>query len=433
MPFPEAEIRMDRRRSVWAVLIGLLLLGSAPSRAQVAPAAVGPEDWPWWRGPNFNGVTDNRPVVLEWSETENVIWKASVPGRGHSSPIVVGSRVFLSSADERRNLLMVLCYDRATGKELWRKDVHKGGAPDGRLHKKNTRASATLACDGERVYAVFHHDGGIWATALDLAGKQVWQKKVGSFVSHWGYSASPTIYRSSLIVATDHKGGGGLHALDLRTGEVLWQTARPRAPTYASPVVLRVGGRDQLLISGADQVASYDPQSGKQLWSVKGTSVECVSTIIAEGDRVFATGGFPAKETICIRAAGAGEVLWRVRVGDFVPSQLVHRGYIYSVLDNGVVLCLDAENGKPMWKDRLSSTAFSASPILVGEHVLIPGETGKTHVFRANPKKLELLAENQLGKQAFASPAACGGRLYLRVVGDDRQEMLYCIGRKQGK
>ncbi|HYT89487.1 MAG TPA: PQQ-binding-like beta-propeller repeat protein [Gemmataceae bacterium] len=412
------------------VLAGLLVLDSSTAWAQANAVPAGAEDWPCWRGPTFNGVAGDRAVVLEWSETKNVIWKTPVPGRGHSSPIVVGSRVFLSTADEQRNLQSVLCYDRGTGKELWRKDVHAGGAADGRLHKKNTRASSTLACDGKRVYAVFHHDGDIWATALDLTGNQVWQKKVGTFVSHWGYSASPTIYHGSLIVATDHKGGGGLHALDLRTGELRWETARPKAPTYASPVVLKVAGKDQLVIAGGDQVIGYDPANGKQLWSVKGTSVECVSTVLAEGDRVFATGGFPAKETLCIRADGSAEVVWRVKVGDFVPSQLLHRGHLYSVLDNGVVLCLNADTGEQLWKERLSSTAFSASPILVGEHLFIPGETGKTHVFRANPNKLELVAENLLGKQAFASPVACGGHLYLRVVEGNRQEMLYCIGRQ---
>lgn len=421
---------MTFMRSATFLLVGLLVLGSSTSWAQKEPAPGGGDDWPWWRGPQFNGVAGGKSVVLEWSETKNILWKAPVPGRGHSSPIVVGSRVFLSSADEKRNLLTVLCYDRGSGKELWRKDVLEGGA-DSRLHKKNTRASSTLACDGERVYAIFHNDGGIWATALDLSGKQVWQKKAGGFVSHWGYSASPTIYRTSLIVATDHKDGGGLHALDLRTGELLWETPRPKAPSYASPVVLNVAGKDQLVIAGADQVNSYDPANGKQLWSVKGTSVECVSTVIAQGDRIFATGGYPEKETLCIRADGSGEVVWRAKVGDFVPSQLIHGGFIYSVLDNGIALCLDADTGKEMWKERLSSPAFSASPILVGEHIFIPSETGITHVFRANPKKLDIVAENQLGEQAFASPAACGGHLFLRVVGAGRQEMLYCIGQKK--
>ena len=395
------------------------------------PRSLRGDDWPSWRGPTFNGVAATRSVPLEWSETKNIVWKAPVPGRGHSSPIISGERVFLSTADEGRNVFSVLCYDRGSGKQLWRKDVLEGKS-EGRIHAKNTRASSTLACDGERVYALFHKGDGIWATALDYSGKQIWQKKVGGFVSHWGYSASPTIYRSSLIVATDHKEGGALHALDLRTGDVLWETPRPKAPTYASPVVLKAGGKDQLVIAGAEKVISYDPASGKELWSVKGTSVECVSSIIAEGDRIFATGGFPDKETLCIRADGSAEAVWRAKVGDFVPSQVLHKGYIYSVLDNGVALCLDAASGKEMWKDRLRSNAFSASPIVVGDNVFIPSETGVTHVFRANPKKLDIVAENQLGKQAFASPAACGGRLFLRLVGDARQEWLYCIGEGAG-
>jgi len=418
---------MISRRCSLVVAAGLL--ASSLALGQAGTPALGPDDWPCWRGPQFNGVAAAQKVPLDWSETKNVVWQAPVPGRGHSSPIVVGSRVFLSTADEQKDLLSVLCYDRATGKERWRSDVLKGGA-DSRLHKKNTRASSTLACDGQHVYAVFQSEDFIWATALDLAGKLVWQKKVGPFVSHWGYSASPTIYRSSLIVSTDHKGGGGLHALDLRSGEVLWETPRPKAPTYASPVVLKVGGKDQLVIAGAELVNGYDPVSGKQLWSVKGTSVECVSSAVAEGNFIFATGGFPAKETVCIRADGSAEVVWRAKVGDFVPSQLVHQGYIYSVLDNGIVFCLDAKSGKEMWKDRLGSPAFSASPILVGEHIFITSETGKTHIFRANPHKFETIADIQLGKQIFASPVACGGRLYLRVVGDNRQETLYCIGLK---
>lgn len=414
-------------RSCMSVLLSVLILGGLASGVQGDLPIEG--DWPWWRGPNFNGVASNQAIVLEWSETKNILWKSPVPGRGHSSPIVVGPRVFLATADEERSIQSVLAYDRATGKELWRHDVHQGGAPDSRLHKKNTQASSTLACDGERVYAVFCNDGNIWATALDLTGKQLWQKKVGAFVSHWGYSASPTIYRSSLIVATDHKGGGGLHALSLRSGELLWETARPKAPTYASPVVVHAAGKDQLVIAGAEQVISYDPTNGQQLWSVKGTSTECVSTVVAHGDFVFATGGFPNKETLCIRADSDAAVVWRAKVGEFVPSQLLHDGYLYSVLDSGVVVCHNAKTGEETWKDRLSSSAFSASPILVGDNILIPSETGKTHVLRANPKKLEIVAENLLGKQTFASPAACGGRLYLRVVEANRQEMLYCIGR----
>lgn len=412
------------------LILGLLLLAISTVLAQDNAPKTGAEDWPWWRGPNNSGAVTG-PAPIEWSETKNVIWKTPVPGRGHASPTVVGKRIFLATADEERNVQSVLCYDRQTGKELWRQDLHQGGF-EGRYHKKNTRASSTVACDGERVFASFHNNGHIWLTALDLDGKQLWQTKVGDFVSHWGYSASPALYQGTVIVSTDHKEGGQLVALDRMTGKPIWQTARPKAPTYASPIVLKVGGKDQLLIAGAEQVNSYDPATGKALWSSKGTSTECVSTIISEGDRIFASGGFPAKETVCLRGDGSGQALWRVPVGDFVPSQLVHQGHVYSVLDNGMAMCWKADTGQEMWKERLGSSGFSASPILAGDHIYVPSESGKTHVIRANPKKFEQVAENVLGKEAYASPVICGGRIYLRVVATidgKRQEMLYCIGQ----
>lgn len=384
------------------------------------------DNWPGWRGPTSNGVAKG-DAVLEWSETKNIIWKKAVPGRGHSSPVVVGQRVFLTTADEVKNLLSVLCYDRGNGELLWRKDVFEGGQ-DKRLHKKNTRASSTLVAGDGHVFALFYNDGAIWGTALQFNGDVVWKKKIGEFVSHWGYSASLAYHRDTVIVSTDHKEGGKLCCLDSRAGKVLWETPRPKAPTYATPVVLHVMGKDQIVMAGADQVISYDAKNGKQLWAVKGTSIECVSSAVAEGDRFYVTGGYPAKETLCIR--GDGEVIWRAKVGNFVPSQLVYNGFLYSVLDNGVVLCLNGEDGKEMWKDRLSSSAFSASPVLVGDNLLIPSESGITHVFRANPKRLEMVAENSLGKQVFASPAVTNGQLFLRVVGEDRQEHLYCIGKK---
>lgn len=388
-------------------------------------------DWPWWRGPNLNSVASDQPAVVEWTEAKNIVWKTAVPGRGHSSPIVVGKRVFLTTADEDKGLYSVVCYDRDRGKEVWNKVVLEGGAK-GRVHKKTTLAASTLACDGERIFAAFHHKDEVWAVALDLEGNDLWRKKVGRFVSHWGYSASPTLYRSLLIIANDHKEGGAVAALNPRTGDVVWETPRPAAPTYASPIVLNVAGKDQLLLAGAEQIVSYDPLTGKPLWKAKGTSTECVSTIIAHGDRIIATGGFPDKETVCLRADGSGDVAWRVKTGDFVPSQLVHKGHVYAVLDAGVVVCWNADTGAEMWKDRLSSTVFSASPVLAGDHIYIPAEDGKTHVFRADPTKFHLVSVNELGKQAFATPAICGGRIYLRIVdavAGKRQEMLYCIGK----
>jgi len=407
----------------------ILVAASRLIPAENDPVQVDPKDWPWWRGPARNGIAADQRVPVEWSETKNVVWKTPVPGRGHASPIVVGTRIFLESADEQGKTQSIVCYERATGKELWQQELHKGGF-DGRWHGKNTRASSTLASDGAQVYATFYNQGAIWATALDFDGKQRWQTKLGDFESHWGYSASPTIHKSLVLVAADHKKAGYLVALDRKTGEVRWRTPRPAEPTYASPVVLQVAGKDQLLIAGANLIASYDPDTGKLLWSCKGTSTECVSSIVAEGDSVFATGGYPSKETVCVLGDGSGKVLWRVPQGAFVPSMLVHRGALYGVLDDGIALCWKADTGKETWKERLAGK-FSASPVLAGEHIYVPSESGKTFVFKANPEKFELVAQNPLGSGIFASPVICGGRIYLRVAqqtAPNWQEMLYCIG-----
>lgn len=390
----------------------------------------GSNDWAQWRGPNRNNVADDGKVPIEWNETKNIIWKSPVPGRGHSSPIVVGGRIFLTTADEQQSTQSVLGYDRQTGNQLWKRDLHQGGF-DPKSHRKNTHASSTLACDGQRVFAVFLNGNQIWTTALDLDGKQLWQKKLGGFTSHWGYSASPTLYKSLLIVAVDNKGQGYLSAVDRATGAVRWRVPRPAAPTYASPIVFNVAGRDQLLIAGANRVSSYDPNTGKAIWSAKGTSTECVGTMVVQDDLVFASGGYPSKETLCIRGDGSGKVVWRVRAGDFVPSLLIHNGHLYTVLDNGVGYCWRAETGEQAWSARVSGK-FSSSPVLANGHIYVVRESGTTVVFKANPQKYEVASVNQLGTGGFADPVICGGRIYLRIV-DNRggwRENLYCIGEQ---
>lgn len=416
-------------RAFLAFMIVALVAGAVVPAEQDGGKLDPMTDWPCWRGPNRNGVAADQRIPTEWSETKNVLWKAPLPGRGHGSPIVVGARVFLETADEEGKTQSVICYERTSGKELWRQELHKGGF-DGRWHGKNTRASSTLASDGEQVFAVFYNQGAIWTTALDLDGKKRWQVKVGDFVSHWGFSASPTIYKSLLIVAADHKGTGYLAALDRKTGEERWRAARPAEPTYASPVVMKIGGKDQLLIAGANLISSYDPETGKPAWSCKGTSTEVVSSIVTEGDLLFATGGYPNKETVCVQGDGSGKVLWRVNQGAFVPSMLVHGGHLYGVLDDGIAICWKADSGKEAWKERLAGK-FSASPVLVGDNIFMPSESGKTFVFKASPDKLQLVAQNQLGSGIFASPVICGGRIYLRVAQQTApkwQEWLYCIG-----
>lgn len=393
------------------------------------PAESG--DWPWWRGPNRDNTAPGETIPDEWSDAKNVVWKTPVSGRGHASPCVVEDRVVLATADEDEKVQSVIGFDRATGRQLWKTELHRGGF-DPKAHRKNTQASSTVASDGERLFASFLNDGDVILTALDFAGEQLWRTTVEEgFESYYGYSASPAIHGNYVIVAADHQGGGCLAAIDRRTGEVAWKTNRPAFTNYASPIVLTIDGNEHLPIAGADRVMSYDPATGRESWSVAGTTKACVGTVVQAGNLLFASGGYPGKETLCVRVGDSSEVVWRHGVKAYVPSMLVHDGAAYLVTDNGILYCWDAETGAERWRERLPGGDVSASPILVGGHVHVTNEKGTTWVFQPDAARFRLVAKNQLGDEAFATPAVCGGRMYLRVADSSsgaRQETLYCIG-----
>lgn len=400
----------------------------------VAPVLAGDvdpqQDWPVWRGPRGTGVAaPAQRVPLAWSASENVLWKAPVPGRGHGSPTIVGQRVFLQTADEEQGLQAVLCYDRNSGTELWRVDLHKGGL-ETKGNKKSSQASSTPACDGERLYVNFLNSGAVFTTALDLEGRQLWQAKVSEFVIHQGFGSSPALYKNLVFVTTDSKGGGVVAALDRDTGKIVWSEDRPKQPNYASPIVLNTAGKDQLLVSGCDLVSSFEPISGKKLWEVKGATTECVTTMVTDGDRVFVSGGYPRDHTQAVLADGSGKTAWENRARVYVPSMIAHEGYLYAIQDAGVAVCWNSETGKEMWEERIGGT-FSASLVLVGDTLLAVNESGEAHLWKANPKKFERVGKNKLGDEVFSTPSICGNRIYLRAAekqGDQRQEVLYCLG-----
>jgi outer membrane protein assembly factor BamB len=345
----------------------------------------------------------------------------------------VGDHIFLATADDQAQTQSVVAFDRRTGRQRWQRTVSQGGFPE-EIHSKNTHATSTVASDGERLFVAFFHHKTIQATALSLDGKILWQKTVGSFEPRryeYGYAPSPVVYRGTVIVTGEYDGDAFIAALDRASGDEVWRIARPSNVSYSSPVVAHVAGRDQLLISGADQVTSYDPATGRLLWSVKGTTAATCGTVVWEGDMVFASGGFPGSETIAIRASGSGEVVWRNKQRSYEQSLLAHAGYLYGWTDSGVMYCWRTSDGQEMWKKRLQGP-ISASPIFAGGQVYWSNERGTTFVFRPNPEQFDLVAENKLGDDSFASPAVSRGQLFLRVAkrdGGERQEFLYCIGK----
>lgn len=395
------------------------------------PRLSAERDWPWWRGPSRNGIAvGSAPTKLALADA---LWKTPVPGRGHSSPVVVGDRVFLTTADMQAKSQSVLAFDRRTGKQLWIVELSRGGFP-ARNHPHNTEATPTIACDGERLFVTFFHHERIEVTALDLNGKELWQKQAGPFNPRkyeYGYAPSPVLYQGYVIVTAEYDGQSFLVALDRDTGSQGWRMARPNNISFSSPSIGRIAGRDQLLISGNDQVVSYDPATGKQLWAAAGTTQATCGTIVWDGDLAIASGGYPKSETIAIKADGSGAVAWKNVQNLYEQSLLANGGYVYGLTGKGVLFCWRSADGQEMWKQRLSGPV-SASPVLAGGNIYWANELGTLYVFKANPAKFELVAENKIGDEAFPSPAICGGQIFLRVghkTPGGRQEYLYCFGK----
>ncbi|HUQ68558.1 MAG TPA: PQQ-binding-like beta-propeller repeat protein [Planctomycetaceae bacterium] len=423
----------------WLSLLTCVVIGSvwtASARAEKPSAtsvgfAFSADDWPGWRGPSGTGVANpQQSPPLVWSESQNVLWKAPVPGRGHGSPTVVGDHVYLAAAETDTEVQSVICFDRQTGKTLWQTPIHRGHF-DKKGNAKSSHASSSVACDGDRLFINFLNHDAVWTTALSRDGKILWQTKIADFVNHQGFGSSPIVYGPLVLVSADSKGGAGRVAgLDRSTGDTVWSIERPKLPNYASPIVVNAAGRDQIVMIGCDLVMGLDPLTGKTLWQTAGSTEECVTSTVTDGQLIYTSGGYPRNHVSAIAADGSGKVAWQNGVRVYVPSMVIKDGYLYAVLDAGVAMCWKADSGEEQWKGRLGGT-FSASLVLVGDTLFAIDESGRTCVWKANPQQFELLAENRLGSEAFATPAICGSRLYFRVasqVDGKRQEMLYCIG-----
>jgi outer membrane protein assembly factor BamB len=413
--------------------IALLAIILIPCFA-ISVAAQSPTDWPWWRGPAHNGIAaaDQEPPMT-WSAEENIRWRMAIPGRGHGSPTVLGKQVFLATADEQRKVQTVLCFDRDSGEQKWEAIVHEGGLDTDGAKKANAKASfasSTVATDGDRLYINFFNNDAVTTTALDLNGQILWQQKITDYVVHQGYGSSPAIYQDLVIVGADNKGGGAVAGLNRETGEIVWRRERPAKPNYASPVIVNVAGKDQLIFIGCDLVTSLNPLTGEPYWEIEGATTECVTTTVTDGTHIFTSGGYPKNHIAAVRADGSGQIAWENNTRAYVPSLLLRDGFLFVAMDEGLMACFRCDSGKEVWKSRLGGT-FSSSPIMVGDLIFATNEEGVTHIIKADPEKFQKVGENTLGESVFATPAYCGNRIYMRVAHieqGNRQEYLYCIG-----
>lgn len=404
------------------------LAGQAPSVRMIADEGEGATYWPRWRGPSGQGLAAGAGYVDTWSPTQHVLWKAPVPGRGNSSPIVWGDRVLVTTAHDGGRRLSVLAYRRSDGTRLWETLAPAGRTGSG-AHQKNGHASATPATDGQRVYVSF---GARGLFALDLEGRIVWQRDLGPMDVYHGTAGSPLLYKDRVILYQDQYSGGFIAAFDTRTGRELWRTRRAATVGWGTPIAVRVGDRDEVIVNGQRTVYAYDPDRGAELWRCSGSTYEVIPTPVVGFGMVFCASG-RAGPTLAIKPGGRGDVTrthvtWTSPRGSpFVPSPILYGDYLYMVNDmSSIVTCLDATTGKLVWQGRLgvaTREGFSASPVAADGKLFFTNDEGETFVLRAGPT-FELLHVNRIGERTLASPALVDGRWYIRT---DRH--LYAIGK----
>jgi len=429
----------------------LLTVGSA------APAG---DDWTGFRGGPRAGVATG-PLPDTWTPDRNVVWKADIPGRGWSSPVVAGDRVFVTSVvsdakgpDPRKGLYisdltgtvrpgehrwLVHCLDWKTGQTLWTHEAARG-TPAGPIHLKNSYASETPVADGERVYAYF---GNVGLFCCDNSGKEVWSRKWPAVKTRmgWGTAASPALHGDKLFVVNDNEQKSYLVCLDKRTGKTLWEKERDEKSNWATPFVWENEKRTEVVTAGCSRVRSYD-LDGKLLWELKGMSDISIPTPFAAHGLLYVTSGyvgdFRSRPVYAIRPGAEGDislepektdnkwVAWSLPLaGPYHPTPLVHGDYLYVLYDRGAVSCFEAKTGKAVYeKQRLgTATAFTASPWAAGDRLYCLSEDGETFVLRAGPK-FEVLEKNALDEMCLATPALSRDSVLIRT-----QTKLYRIGK----
>ena len=397
-------------------------------------------NWPQWRGPRGDGTTNETGFPTRWSTTENVRWKTPITGRGHSSPIVWGDRIFVTSAIETGDAMepkdrLLLCLDRKDGSILWQKTVVKAKLEG--IHKLNSRASSTPSTDGERVYVTFLDNPKVVVASYDFKGNEVWRMSPGEFESRHGFCSPPILYKDLVIINCDQDAFGKrkpayIVALDRKTGHEKWRIDRThRIRSYCPPLIVEAAGRTQMVLTGAETVASYDPDTGKNLWTIDGPTEQFVASMVYSKGLFFLTAGFPTYHVMGIKPDGNGNVTkthvaWHVEKGGagYVPSPVAHGDFVFLVHDEGRATCRDALTGKLHWNERLGKH-HSASPVVAEGLICYTDDDGITWVVKASDK-FEVLEKNPIGEDCYASPAFSKGEIFLRGA-----KHLYCIGKSK--
>jgi outer membrane protein assembly factor BamB len=400
---------------------------AAPAVQMIGDTGEAAKYWARWRGPSGQGMVSGTGYVDTWSATQNVVWKTPVAGSGNSSPIVWANRIYLTAAADSGSKASLLAFDRTTGKQVWEAVVPAGDA--GRTHDKNGFASATAVTDGQRIYASFGSRG---LMAVDMTGQQVWHVELGRIENYHGPAGSPVLYKDRVILYQDQRGNSFVAAFDKATGKQVWRTQRDAQVGWGTPIVIRVGDHDELIVHSQNRVVAYNPDTGVERWRCGGNTFEVIPTPVVGYGMLFCSSG-RAGPTLAIRPGGTGDVTathvaWTTPRGSpFVPSPILVGQQLYTINDMAsIVTSFDAVSGKDLWQGRLgvaTREGFSASPVSFDGTVFFTNDDGQTFVLKAGPT-FELLHVNDIGERTLASPALVDGRWYVRT---DRN--LYAIGK----
>jgi len=426
-----------------------LLTATALCALLIVP--LGAENWPQWRGPSRNGISNEKNLPVKWSQTENVLWKLPMPALSGSTPIVWGDRIFLNVANALPDAravdngpgasLHLWCVDRAKGTILWQRDLGSGN----RMQRKQNQSTPSPVTDGTTVWVM---TGTGILKAFDFAGKERWTRDIqadyGRFGLNWGYGSSPLLHGDSLFVQVLHgmrtDDPSYLLRIDTATGKTVWRVERPtharvESPdSYTTPAVLQYAGNTEIVLTGGDVVTGHDPATGKELWRANGLNPDndgsdrIVASPVVHGELIIA----PTRERpmLALKAGGKGDisrshVLWSFNNGPDVPTPVTDGTYVYVINDRGIMWCLDPNTGKEIYgRQRLPSATYSGSPVLADGKIYITNEDGVTAVVKAGPT-FELLAHNDFDDYTLSSPAISEGQIFIRTA-----KHLYCIGKR---
>ncbi|QDU01077.1 outer membrane biogenesis protein BamB [Gimesia chilikensis] len=401
-----------------------------------APALLSAEDWFEFRGPTGQGHSSQTSLPTAWSPTEHVLWNTKIPGVGWSSPIIVGEKVFVTTAVPEgdgpmpEQSLRVICLDLESGKILWDKEIFQETKETvQRIHKKNSHASPTPNSDGKVLYVHFGTHG---TACLTLDGDVVWKTNALKYEMQHGNGGSPILVDDKLVVICDGKGSNFIAALNRKTGEIAWKVERNvdgrKKFSFATPLLITVNGEEQIVAPGTDVISGHSPKDGKEIWHLDYTGYSVIPRPIYSHGLIFVTTSYDRPTLLAIRPDGKGDVTeshlaWSNKNQiPHTPSLLVVGDELYTVSDKGIAQCFDAKTGKLHWKERVGGN-YSASPLFADGKIYFQSEEGETTIIAPGTTYKEI-SRNHLKEPTLASYAVAGDTLLIRT-----KSQLYRIGK----